>query len=89
MACFPFRQFIQDYGVQYSYQVYSILEVVAALSGHIVVHLVPTLTQSLKDSELKWGYGRNIAQREAYSKLLSHLGQVGQEEKQSLESDKT
>ncbi|KAK7812764.1 hypothetical protein U0070_013826 [Myodes glareolus] len=58
-----FRQFIQDYGVQYSYQVYSILEVVAALSGHIVVHLVPTLTQSLKDSELKWGYGRNIAQR--------------------------
>nr|XP_048275815.1 protein MMS22-like isoform X1 [Myodes glareolus]XP_048275817.1 protein MMS22-like isoform X1 [Myodes glareolus] len=84
-----FRQFIQDYGVQYSYQVYSILEVVAALSGHIVVHLVPTLTQSLKDSELKWGYGRNIAQREAYSKLLSHLGQVGQEEKQRLGSDKT
>ncbi|XP_041523533.1 protein MMS22-like isoform X2 [Microtus oregoni] len=84
-----FRQFIQDYGVQYSYQVYSILEMVAALSAHIVIHLVPTLTQSLKDSELKWGCGRNIAQREAYSKLLSHLGQVGQDEKQRLESDKT
>ncbi|XP_057646654.1 protein MMS22-like isoform X2 [Chionomys nivalis] len=84
-----FRQFIQDYGVQYSYQVYSILEMVTALSAHIVIHLVPTLTQSLKDSELKWGCGRNIAQREAYSKLLSHLGQVGQDEKQRLESDKT
>lgn len=83
-----FRQFIQDYGMQYSYQVYSILETVAALSQHIGIQLIPTLTQSLKDSELKWGLGKNIAQREAYSKLLSRLGQAGQDEKQRLESDK-
>lgn len=74
--------------MQYSYQVYSILETVAALSQHIGIQLIPTLTQSLKDSELKWGLGKNIAQREAYSKLLSRLGQAGQDEKQRLESDK-
>lgn len=83
------RQFIQDYGMQYSYQVYSILETVATLNQHIVIHLIPTLTQSLEDSERKWGLGKNIAQREAYSKLLSHLGQVGQDEKQRLGTDKT
>ncbi|XP_031222349.1 protein MMS22-like isoform X2 [Mastomys coucha] len=82
-----FRQFIQDYGMQYSYQVYSILETVATLSQHVVIQLIPTLTQSLKDSELRWGLGRNIAQREVYSKLLSRLGQVGQDEKRRLESD--
>nr|XP_021504155.1 protein MMS22-like isoform X3 [Meriones unguiculatus] len=58
-----FRQFIQDYGMQYSYHIYSILETVAALNQHIVIQLIPTLTQSLKHSELKWGLGRNIAQR--------------------------
>ncbi|XP_037058370.1 protein MMS22-like isoform X3 [Peromyscus leucopus] len=84
-----FRQFIQDYGMQYSYHVYSILETVATLDQHVVIHLIPTLTQSLEDSELKWGLGRNITQREAYSKLLSHLGQVGQDEKRRLESDRT
>lgn len=84
-----FRQFIQDYGMSYSYQIYSVLETVATLEQQLVLHLISSLTQSLKDSELKWGFGRNIAQREAYSKLLSHLGQVGEDEKQSLESDKT
>ncbi|XP_051016856.1 protein MMS22-like [Acomys russatus] len=84
-----FRQFIQDYGMQYSYHIYSILETAATLNHHVVIQLIPTLTQSLKDSELKWGLGRNIAQREAYSKLLSRLGQVGQDEKQRLESGKT
>uniref|UniRef100_A0A8C6RGU0 Protein MMS22-like n=1 Tax=Nannospalax galili TaxID=1026970 RepID=A0A8C6RGU0_NANGA len=83
-----FRQFIQDYGMSYSYQIYSILETVATLNQQVVIHLIPTLTQSLKNSELKWGFGRNIAQREAYSKLLSHLGQVGEDEKQRLESEK-
>lgn len=63
IACFTFRQFIQDYGMQYSYHVYSILETVATLDQHVVIHLIPTLTQSLKDSELKWGLGRNITQR--------------------------
>ncbi|XP_062953956.1 protein MMS22-like isoform X2 [Cynocephalus volans] len=82
-----FRQFIQDYGMRYDYQVYSILETVAALDQQLVIHLISSLTQSLKDSERKWGLGRNIAQREAYSKLLSHLGQAGQDEMQRLEND--
>ncbi|XP_037698427.1 protein MMS22-like isoform X2 [Choloepus didactylus] len=84
-----FRQFIQNYGMTYDYQVYSILETVAILDQQVVIHLISTLTQSLKDSELKWGLGRNIAKREAYSKLLSHLGQVGQDEIQNLENDNT
>ncbi|XP_055115318.2 protein MMS22-like isoform X3 [Symphalangus syndactylus] len=84
-----FRQFIQDYGMRYYYQVYSILETVATLDQQVVIHLISTLTQSLKDSEQKWGLGRNIAQREAYSKLLSHLGQMGQDEMQRLEDDNT
>ncbi|XP_045246236.2 protein MMS22-like isoform X3 [Macaca fascicularis] len=84
-----FRQFIQDYGMRYYYQVYSILETVATLDQQVVIHLISTLTQSLKDSEQKWGLGRNIAQREAYSKLLSHLGQVGRDEMQRLENDNT
>ncbi|KAB1275811.1 Protein MMS22-like [Camelus dromedarius] len=82
-----FRQFIQDYGMRYDYQIYSILEIVVALDQQVVIHLISTLTQSLKNSERKWGLGRNIAQREAYSKLLSHLGQVGQDEIQRLEND--
>ncbi|KAM4866070.1 protein MMS22-like isoform 2-T2 [Thomomys bottae] len=84
-----FRQFIQEYGMTYSYQVYGILETAAAVNQKVVIHLIPALTQSLKDSELKWGLGRNSAQREAYSKLLSLLGQVGQDEKQTLESENT
>ncbi|XP_032714063.1 protein MMS22-like [Lontra canadensis] len=84
-----FRHFIQDYGMRYDYQIYGILETVAALDQQVVINLLSTLTQSLKDSERKWGLGRNIAQREAYSKLLSHLGQVGQDEMQRLESDNT
>ncbi|KAF6364889.1 MMS22 like, DNA repair protein [Rhinolophus ferrumequinum] len=81
-----FRDFIQDYGMRYDYQIYSILEAVAALDQQVVIHLISTLTQSLKDSEQKWGFGRNIKQRKAYSKLLSHLGQVGQDEIQRLEN---
>uniref|UniRef100_A0A2K6UFE5 Protein MMS22-like n=1 Tax=Saimiri boliviensis boliviensis TaxID=39432 RepID=A0A2K6UFE5_SAIBB len=84
-----FRQFIQDYDTRYYYQVYSILETVATLDQQVVIHLISTLTQSLKDSEQKWGLGRNIAQREAYSKLLSHLGQVGQDAMQRLENGNT
>nr|KAF6462502.1 MMS22 like, DNA repair protein [Molossus molossus] len=84
-----FRHFIQDYNTTYNYQIYSILETVAALDQQVVIPLIPALTQSLKDSEQKWGLGRNTAQRKAYSKLLSHLGQVGQDEIQRLESDNT
>ncbi|XP_059556874.1 protein MMS22-like [Myotis daubentonii] len=82
-----FRHFIQDYGMRYDNQIYSILETVAALDQQVVIHLIPTLTQTLKDSEQKWGLGRNMAQRQAYSKLLSHLGQVGQDEMQRLENE--
>ncbi|KAF7470641.1 protein MMS22-like [Marmota monax] len=82
-----FRQFIQDYGVRYSHQVYSILEIVATLKQQVVISLISTLTQSLKDSELKLGLGKNIEQRESYRKLLSHLGQMGQDEMQRLEND--
>ncbi|XP_070274149.1 protein MMS22-like [Myotis yumanensis] len=78
--------FIQDYGMRYENQIYSILETVAALDQQVVIHLIPTLTQTLKDSEQKWGLGRNMTQRKAYSKLLSHLGQVGQDEMQRLEN---
>ncbi|XP_054992006.1 protein MMS22-like [Sorex araneus] len=84
-----FRQFIQDYGMKYDYQIYSLLETVAALKQQVVIHLISTLTQSLKDSERKWGLGRNITQREAYCKLLSQLGQVGQDEIQRLQNDYT
>ncbi|XP_032264088.1 protein MMS22-like isoform X1 [Phoca vitulina] len=84
-----FRHFIQDYAMRYDYQIYGILETVAVLDQQVVIDLLSTLTQSLKDSERKWGLGRNTAQREAYSKLLSHLGQVGQDEMQRLESDNT
>ncbi|CAK6446753.1 unnamed protein product [Pipistrellus nathusii] len=81
-----FRHFIQDYGMRHDNQIYSILEIVAALDQQVVIHLIPTLTQSLKDSEQKWGLGRNMTQRKAYSKLLCHLGQVGQDEMQRLEN---
>lgn len=49
--------------MRYDYQIYSILEAVAALDQQVVIHLISTLTQSLKDSEQKWGFGRNIKQR--------------------------
>ena len=49
--------------MRYDYQIYSILEAVAAMDPQVVIHLVPALTQSLKNSEQKWGLGRNTAQR--------------------------
>ncbi|XP_074166342.1 protein MMS22-like isoform X2 [Sminthopsis crassicaudata] len=84
-----FRQFVQDYSMIYEQQVYNILAIVAELDQQIVTNLIPTLTQCLKDSELKQGLGRNIAQREAYCRLLSILGQPGLEEKLKLENENT
>ncbi|XP_044530299.1 protein MMS22-like [Gracilinanus agilis] len=84
-----FRQFVQDYSMIYEQQVYNILEKVAELDQQIVTSLISTLTQCLKDSELKQGLGRNIAQREAYGRLLSLLGQPGQEERLKLENENT
>ncbi|NXX92775.1 MMS22 protein, partial [Centropus bengalensis] len=58
-----FRQFIQDYTAVYDHRVCSILETVAVLDQPLVTSLIPTITQSLKDSEHKQGLGRNAAQR--------------------------
>ncbi|NXJ75798.1 MMS22 protein, partial [Trogon melanurus] len=58
-----FRQFIQDYTAVYDHRVFSILEAVAVLNQTLVTSLIPTITQSLKDSEHKQGLGRNAAQR--------------------------
>lgn len=82
-----FRQFIQDYTAVYDHRVFSILETVAVLDQTLVTSLIPTITQSLKDSEHKQGLGRNTAQREAYKRLLSYLTEAGQNEIQKLEND--
>ncbi|XP_026700157.1 protein MMS22-like isoform X1 [Athene cunicularia] len=82
-----FRQFIQDYTAVYDHRVFSILETVAVLDQTLVTSLIPTITQSLKDSEHKQGLGRNAAQREAYKRLLSYLTEAGQNEIQKLESE--
>ncbi|XP_062429063.1 protein MMS22-like [Rhea pennata] len=82
-----FRQFIQDYTAVYDHRVFSILETVAVLDQTLVTCLIPTITQSLKDSEHKQGLGRNTAQREAYKRLLSHLTEAGQNEIQKLENE--
>uniref|UniRef100_A0A8C9KVZ8 Protein MMS22-like n=1 Tax=Serinus canaria TaxID=9135 RepID=A0A8C9KVZ8_SERCA len=82
-----FRQFIQDYTAVYDHRVFSILETVAVLDQTLVTSLIPTITQSLKDSEHKQGLGRNAAQREAYKRLLSHLAEAGQNEIQKLENE--
>ncbi|KAM6355241.1 protein MMS22-like [Podargus strigoides] len=82
-----FRQFIQDYTAVYDHRVFSILETVAVLDQTFVTSLIPTITQSLKDSEHKQGLGRNAAQREAYKRLLSYLQEAGQNEIQKLENE--
>ncbi|XP_029892094.1 protein MMS22-like [Aquila chrysaetos chrysaetos] len=82
-----FRQFIQDYTAVYDHRVFSILETVAVLDQTLVTSLIPTITQSLKDSEHKQGLGRNAAQREAYKRLLSYLTEAGQNEIQKLENE--
>uniref|UniRef100_A0A8C5UFV5 Protein MMS22-like n=1 Tax=Malurus cyaneus samueli TaxID=2593467 RepID=A0A8C5UFV5_9PASS len=58
-----FRQFIQDYTAVYDHRVFSILQTVAVLDQTLVTSLIPTITQSLMDSEHKQGLGRNVAQR--------------------------
>lgn len=63
MSLCPLRQFIQDYTAVYDHRVFSILETVAVLDQTLVTSLIPTITQSLKDSEHKQGLGRNAAQR--------------------------
>ncbi|XP_043541360.1 protein MMS22-like isoform X2 [Chiloscyllium plagiosum] len=84
------RQFIQEYFGIYDQQVYSIMEMITALNCNLVINLIPTLSQTLKDTEHKRGLGRNNSQREAYRRLLVLLGEEGQAEIINLEkvSDK-
>ncbi|XP_064412327.1 protein MMS22-like [Latimeria chalumnae] len=81
------RQFIQEHIMIYDHQVYHVLEKVAVLDQALVIGLIPTVTQALKDSEYKQGLGRNSGQRDAYGRLLSHLGEAGQAEILKLEDD--
>ncbi|NXS52728.1 MMS22 protein, partial [Brachypteracias leptosomus] len=68
-----FRQFIQDYTAVYDHRVFSTLETVAVLDQTLVTSLIPTITQSLKDSEHKQGLGRNAAQRFDFYCLFTYL----------------
>ncbi|XP_014327388.2 protein MMS22-like isoform X2 [Xiphophorus maculatus] len=81
------RSFVEENVGVYDRQVYVVLETVAVLDPAAVRALIPSLTLSLRSSEHKRGLGKNIALRSAYMKLLSLLGQSGQEEINSLESD--
>ncbi|NWX17763.1 MMS22 protein, partial [Aegotheles bennettii] len=65
-----FRRFIQDYTAVYDHRVFSILETVAVLDQTLVTSLIPTITQSLKDSEHKQGLGKNAAQRFVFYLIL-------------------
>ncbi|KAG8444746.1 hypothetical protein GDO86_009787 [Hymenochirus boettgeri] len=80
------RQFIQDYGLLYDHQIYSILETLSILDQPLVTSLIPTISQSLLESEHKRGLGRNSASRNAYRRLLSHLGEHGQAAMQTLDN---
>ncbi|XP_072264772.1 protein MMS22-like isoform X2 [Pyxicephalus adspersus] len=82
------RQFIQEYLWMYDYQIFSILETLSVLDQSLVTDLIPTISESLKMSEHKRGLGRNAASREAYKRLLSHLGELGQNELQALENER-
>ncbi|KAM4772027.1 protein MMS22-like [Rhinophrynus dorsalis] len=79
------RQFVQDYSSLYDHQIFGILETLSVLDQPIVISLIPTITQSLKESEHKHGLGRNASSREAYRRLLSQLGEHGQAALRSLD----
>nr|XP_015210975.1 PREDICTED: protein MMS22-like isoform X2 [Lepisosteus oculatus] len=81
------RQFIEEHMWVYDQQVFSILETVAVLDQPVVVSLIPTMSLCLRNSEHKRGLGKNTAQRSAYRKLLSHLGESGQAEIVSFDND--
>ncbi|XP_041843548.1 protein MMS22-like isoform X2 [Melanotaenia boesemani] len=81
------RTFVEENEGVYDRQVYGVLETVAVLDPTVVQALIPSLTLSLRNSEHKRGLGKNIALRSAYMKLLCLLGESGQAEITSLESD--
>ncbi|XP_078068762.1 protein MMS22-like isoform X3 [Mustelus asterias] len=81
------RQFTQEYIGIYVHQVYNMMEMIAGLNRDLVISLIPTLSQTLKDTEHKRGLGRNNSQRESYKKLLVLLGEEGQAEIIKLETE--
>ncbi|XP_024123926.1 protein MMS22-like [Oryzias melastigma] len=81
------RSFVEENEGVYDRQVYGVLETVAVLDPGVVQALIPSLSLSLRTSEHRRGLGRNTALRSAYVKLLSLLGESGQEEITNLESD--
>ncbi|XP_038655473.1 protein MMS22-like [Scyliorhinus canicula] len=81
------RHFIQEYIGIYDHQVYNLMELIAGLNRDLVIGLIPTLSQMLKDTEHKRGLGRNNSQRESYRRLLILLGEEGQAEITKLEKE--
>ncbi|XP_005924327.1 protein MMS22-like [Haplochromis burtoni] len=81
------RSFVEENEGVYDRQIYCILETVAVLDPTVVQALIPNLSLSLRNTEHKRGLGKNIALRSAYVKLLGLLGESGQAEITSLESE--
>ncbi|KAM4580484.1 protein MMS22-like [Odontesthes bonariensis] len=81
------RSFVEENEGVYDRQAYGVLETVAVLDPTVVQALIPNLSVSLRNAEHKRGLGRNIGLRSAYTKLLCLLGESGQAEITSLESD--
>ncbi|KAM9317285.1 protein MMS22-like [Gastrophryne carolinensis] len=82
------RQFIQEHFLMYDHQIFTILETLSVLDQQLIVGLIPTISESLNESEHKRGLGRNASSREAYRRLLSHLGEHGQNELRQLENER-
>ncbi|RXM27868.1 Protein MMS22-like [Acipenser ruthenus] len=81
------RQFVEEHMGVYDLQVYNVLEIVAVLEQSIVIGLIPTTSRCLRDTEHKRGLGKNTSQRNAYKRLLSHLGDEGQAEILNLDNE--
>ncbi|XP_047455543.1 protein MMS22-like [Mugil cephalus] len=81
------RSFVEENEGVYDRQLYGVLETVAVLDPTTVQALIPNLSLSLRNTEHKRGLGKNITLRSAYTKLLCLLGESGQAEITSLESD--
>ncbi|CAN9514129.1 unnamed protein product [Ophioblennius macclurei] len=81
------RSFVGENQGVYDRLVYGVLETVAVLDPAAVRALIPDLSLSLRNAEHKRGLGKNIALRSAYTKMLQLLGESGQAEIASLESD--
>uniref|UniRef100_A0A6I8S937 Protein MMS22-like n=1 Tax=Xenopus tropicalis TaxID=8364 RepID=A0A6I8S937_XENTR len=79
------RKFIQENSLLYDQHIFGILETISVLDQPLVISLIPTITQSLMDSEHKRGLGRNASSRAAYRRLLSLLGEQGQAALQTLD----